>query len=80
MINSMRDECFLHAIVAALYKKDKKATRYVQYKRFIRKLKHDFLTYSVAYNGYDKVVYPLYASPKQGVHVSRQIDLLIVPP
>lgn len=91
-INSPGDECFLYAIMASLWKKENNAQRYLQYKRYIKKLKQDFLTYpvgikqiprfeennnvSVNVYGYEKVIYPLYVSSRD-VPVHRQIDLLL---
>ena len=93
-IDCPEDKCFLYAVLASLYKSDSKnPQRYFQYKRFEKRLNHNFLTYpttlkdiphfeeknklSINVYAFEKILYPLYVSPYQLVDESRMLDLLL---
>ena len=93
-IDSPDDRCFLYAVIASLYKSDSKnPQRYLQYKRFEKKIHTNFLKYPVTLKdiphfedmnnlsiniyAFEKMLYPLYVSPKQLVTESRMVDLLL---
>ena len=84
------DECFIYSVLGAIYPQNCNPQRYTKYRKHVKKLKADDLTYPVSIKqipkfekrnklsincfGYEKVIYPLYVSKEKCV---KEIDLLL---